>query len=179
MSVSDAAYQGVAGAGVTVHWAGGSMPATTDAHGLARIALAEQLPLGQHAELTVSASSGDLVGTAQVDTRDVARGLRELPPDDDRISLAGEWSFEPRAVPTGGDRDDQGARPRDLRRARPGGRRRDACRREFTVPESLAGRAVFIRFDGAYGHSEVSVNGEYAGSHGSGVTSFDLDISPS
>ena len=50
--------------------------------------------------------------------------------------------------------------------------------RDFTVPDSWIGRAVFVRFDGAYGHSEVSVNGEYAGSHGSGATSWDLDLSP-
>jgi hypothetical protein len=46
------------------------------------------------------------------------------------------------------------------------------------VPESWSERAVFLRCDGAYGRAEVYVNGVLAGVHGSGATSFDVDITP-
>ena len=37
---------------------------------------------------------------------------------------------------------------------------------------------MFLRCDGAYGRAEVYVNGSLAGVHGSGATSFDVDITP-
>jgi beta-galactosidase/beta-glucuronidase len=39
-------------------------------------------------------------------------------------------------------------------------------------------RAVFLRCDGAYGRGEVVVNGALAAVHGSGATSFDVDLTP-
>ena len=50
--------------------------------------------------------------------------------------------------------------------------------RPFDVPAAWADGAVFLRCDGAYGRAEVYVNGSLAGVHGSGATSFDVDITP-
>ena len=46
------------------------------------------------------------------------------------------------------------------------------------MPAGWAGRAVFLRCDGAYGRAEVVVNGTLAGVHGSGATSFDVELTP-
>ena len=51
--------------------------------------------------------------------------------------------------------------------------------RTVELPATWAGRAVFLRCDGAYGRAEVVVNGTLAGVHGSGATSFDVDLTRS
>ena len=50
--------------------------------------------------------------------------------------------------------------------------------RTVDVPATWTGRAVFLRCDGAYGRAEVVVNGTLAGVHGSGATSFDVELTP-
>ena len=116
-----------------------------------------------------------------VDTRHVARGLRELPPAADRLDLNGEWGF------AGGPfRGHEAASGRPVTRV-PGHVIYDGLvpddgvatfHRTFEVPESWSGRAVFLHCDGAYGRAEVNLNGSWAGSHGSGATSFDVELTP-
>src|SRR5438876_8276762 len=67
--------------------------------GIFRVPLARHLPLGQHAELSVATEAGGLRTTRTVDTRQLARGLHELPPADDRFDLGGAWGFLPGRVP--------------------------------------------------------------------------------
>jgi beta-galactosidase len=180
-TVGDAAYAGVAGALVEVAWADGLIEATTDATGLFRVPLRRHMPPGRQAELTVTATVGALRTTTTVDTRHLALGLRELPPSGDRLDLAGEWTFLPGNVPDPAD-----ARWADAAGTRvPGHVAFDglvpdlgvgSLRRIITIPEGWAGDAVFARFDGAYGRSEVYANGTLVGIHGAGATSFDVDL---
>ena len=111
-----------------------------------------------------------------IDTRSVARGLRELPPRAERIALAGDWRFAPgAAINTASESTTRvpghvvfdGLVPDDGIAT---------LWRSVTIPDAWSEGAVFVRFDGAYGQATVTVNGEFAGSHGSGATSFDLDI---
>ena len=50
-------------------------------------------------------------------------------------------------------------------------------RKTFTLPSSLAGKSVWIDFDGVYRDSVVYLNGKELGEHPSGYTSFRYDIS--
>lgn len=178
-SVIDAGYQGIAGAEVVVHWAGGALATTTDKHGLFRIALSAAIPKGQHAALNIVATSDKATGRSSSDTNELSLGLRAQPTDADRIDLAGTWSFAPGRVVAPAGAQDRSTRV-------PGHIVFDAhvpddgvatMWRPFTLPESWADGAVFLRFDGAYASAEVFVNGSLAGTHGSGVTSFDIDVS--
>ena len=110
----------------------------------------------------------------------LARGLRELPPASDRLDLGGAWSFRggPFARPRRPRRPDRTTRV-------PGHVIYDGLvpedgvatfQRTVDLPATWAGRAVFLRCDGAYGRAEVDVNGTLAGVHGSGATSFDVEL---
>jgi beta-galactosidase len=175
-------FAGVPGAEVRVTGDAGSLVATTNDAGLFRIPLGDGLPLGQHGTLTIATGSGGPSAELTVDTRHLARGLRELPPAADRIDLGGEWRYR------GGPY--RGPAPSDagLAAARvPGHIIYDGLvpedgagtfHRTFDLPAAWAGRAAFLRCDGAYGRAEVRVNGTLAGVHGSGATSFDVDLTP-
>lgn len=49
-------------------------------------------------------------------------------------------------------------------------------RKSFTIPEEQKNKKIRIQFDGAYMNSDVWVNGEHAGNHPYGYTSFWFDI---
>ena len=175
-------YAGVPDARVDINGDAGALEVTTDPAGLFAVPLLERLPLGQHGELTISTGGGKQATTLSVDTRHLALGLRELPPAADRIDLGGAWAF------LGGPfRGHEPALPAVATTRVPGHIIYDALvpedgvgtfHRAFDVPESWSGSAVFLRCDGAYGRAQVYVNGSLAGVHGSGATSFDVDITP-
>ena len=50
-------------------------------------------------------------------------------------------------------------------------------RKRFTLPRDVAGRKVFIEFEGARQAAEVWVNGQRIGLHENGVTAFGFDLS--
>jgi beta-galactosidase len=50
-------------------------------------------------------------------------------------------------------------------------------RKNLMLPDSLAGKTVYILFEGVYMNSEGWLNGQYLGSHPYGYTSFYYDIS--
>ena len=180
-TVSDAEFSGVAGAEVSVSWPGGGLSAVSDGNGVFRIPLRDALPQGQHADLTVTAEAGGLMTRRQISTRTLALGLRELPPAESRLDLAGEWAFAPGRHPDPKDAAWQGAPSTRV----PGHVAFDALipeagvatlRRALVLPADWSGNAVLARFDGAYGRAEVFVNGQAAGTHSAGATSFDVDL---
>ena len=171
---------GVAGAAVRVTGDAGAFELTADRAGVFRIPLRDRLPLGRHGTVTIATGSGRQAAELTVDTRHVARGLRELPPPSERLDLGGEWRYH------GGPFRTAGAPAAGLPSARvPGHIIYDGLvpedgagtfHRAFELPAAWAGRAVFLRCDGAYGRAEVRLNGDLAGVHGSGATSFDVDL---
>ncbi|HET7029121.1 MAG TPA: glycoside hydrolase family 2 TIM barrel-domain containing protein [Candidatus Limnocylindrales bacterium] len=173
---------GIAGATVEVDHGRRASTLTTDAAGVFRVPLREAVPLGQDASLTISTGSGATRAEIQVATREIARGLRELPPASERLDLGGAWGFH--GGPYRGH-DPAGHDPVTTRV--PGHVIYDALvpedgvatfRRGVGLPEAWADRAVFLRCDGAYGRAEVRINGTLAAVHGGGATSFDVDLSP-
>jgi len=96
-------------------------------------------------------------GALSVDTRHVARGLRELPPESDRLDLNGEWAFSGGPFGGPGSSTTGGSATRV-----PGHVIYDALvpedgigtfQRAFELPESWAGAAAFLRCAGAYGRA--------------------------
>ncbi len=171
---------GVADAAVRVSGDAGPFDVRTDAAGVFRVPLRDGLGLGRHGRLTVSTGEGALETMLALDTRHLALGLRELPPPSDRLDLAGSWGFAGGPFRGHPDADTELATTRV-----PGHVIYDALvpqdgvatfHRTFEVPAAWAGRAVFLRADGAYGRAEVRVNGGLAGVHGGGATSFDADL---
>ena len=180
-TVGAADWSGVAGARVRVTGDAGTIDASTDATGLFRVPLHEGLPLGRHGRVTIATGDGPTAAEIVVDTRHVSRGLRELPPPSERLDLGGAWTLPRRAV-----RRPRGSRRRATTRV-PGHVIYDGLvpedgvatfQRTVEVPATWTGRAVFLRCDGAYGRAEVVVNGALAGVHGSGATSFDVELTP-
>ncbi len=175
---------------VTVRIGGdaGTFEVRTDRAGVFRLPLGahlpldEGLPLGRHGTMTVSTEVGGVAAEVGLDSRHLARGLRELPPPADRVDLNGRWRFH------GGPFRGHGEADAELATTRvPGHIVFDGLvpedgvgtfHRSFDRPGAIHGRAVFLRFDGAYGRAEVRVNGSLAGVHGSGATSFDVDVTP-
>lgn len=51
-------------------------------------------------------------------------------------------------------------------------------RKNFTLPESMKGKQVYVDFDGVYMNSSVYVNGHYLGSRPYGYASFSYDLTP-
>jgi len=51
-------------------------------------------------------------------------------------------------------------------------------RKEFTVPESIHGKRVFIEFDGVYMNSDVWLNGTHLGNRPYGYSSFQYELTP-
>ena len=49
-------------------------------------------------------------------------------------------------------------------------------RRHYAVPASLAGKELFLQFDGANSVTDVYVNGAFAGEHAGGFTTFRFDV---
>ena len=86
-------WSGVAGAQVRVTGDAGTIDVSTDAAGLFRVPLGEGLALGRHGRVTIATGDGPAAAEVVVDTRHVARGLRELPPPSERLDLGGAWSF--------------------------------------------------------------------------------------
>ncbi|HET9615139.1 MAG TPA: glycoside hydrolase family 2 TIM barrel-domain containing protein, partial [Candidatus Limnocylindrales bacterium] len=183
-SVAAADSTGVAGAAVHVTGDAGTFDLATDGAGLFRVPLADGLPLGRHGTVTIATGDGVRARQVEVETRHVARGLRELPPPAERLDLNGTWRFH-----GGPFREDEHERSdADLPTTRvPGHIIFDALvpaegvgtfLRSFDLPREWTGRAVFLRSDGAYGRAEVRINGFLAGIHGSGATSFDIDLTP-
>lgn len=184
-SVAAADSSGVADAAVRISIDGGpAHELRTDARGVFRVPLADWLPLGCDGTATIAARGGSTAtwtGTEiTVDTRHVARGLRELPPIDERVDLGGAWEAH------GGPYRAVDGLPAPSATARvPGHIIFDGLvpqdgvatfHRRVELPDAWADRAVFLRCDGAYGRSEVRVNGSLAGVHGAGATSFDVDL---
>ena len=174
-------WSGVAGARVRVTGDAGTIDVSTDASGLFRVPLHEGLPLGRHGRVTIATGDGPTAAEVVVDTRHVSRGLRELPPASERLDLGGAWSF--RGGPFAGH---EGHADGPTTRV-PGHVIYDGLvpedgvatfQRTVEVPATWTGRAVFLRCDGAYGRAEVVVNGTLAGVHGSGATSFDVELTP-
>jgi hypothetical protein len=173
---------GVPGTPVRIAGAAGTFEVGTDPAGVFRVPLLDGLSLGQQGVVTIATGSGAQTTELSVDTRHLARGLRELPPESDRLDLGGAWSF------TGGPFRGPGSANTGAATARvPGHVIYDGLvpedgaatlHRPFEVPASWADRAVFLRCDGAYGRAEVYVDGSLAGVHGSGATSFDVDVTP-
>ncbi len=181
-TVGAADGSGIPDATVRVTGAAGPFEVRTDAAGVFRVPVGDGLSLGRHGSLEVATGGGDLAARVRLDTRHLARGLRELPPSGDRLDLSGPWAFH--GGPFRGH-DDGTA---DLAETRvPGHVIYDSLvpedgvatlHRSVELPAAWTGRAVFLRCDGAYGRAEVVVNGSLAGIHGSGATSFDVDITP-
>ena len=181
-TVGGADYAGVPDAPVRIGGDAGAFEVRTDAAGVFRVPLADGLPLGQQGNVTIATGSGRLATELTVDTRHLARGLRELPPAAERLDMGGAWTF------TGGPfRGHDAVDPAAATTRVPGHVIYDGLvpeggvatfHRAFDVPESWSGRAVFLRCDGAYGRAEVYVNGSLAGAHGSGATSFDVELTP-
>ncbi len=172
---------GVAGVPVRVASDARTITVATDPTGVFRIPVLDALPLARHGAVTISTGTGSLATAMTVDTRLLARGLRELPPAADRLDLTGEWGFA--GGPFRGHDAASGRAPTRV----PGHVIYDGLvpedgvatfHRTFDLPESWSGRAVFLRCDGAYGRAEVRLNGSLAGVHGSGATSFDVDLKP-
>ena len=170
----------MAGAQVRVTGDAGTIDVSTDATGLFRVPLQEGLPLGRHGRVTIATGDGPTAAEVVVDTRHVSRGLRELPPASERLDLSGAWSFH--GGPFAGH---AGAADGSTTTRVPGHVIYDGLvpedgvatfQRTVEVPTTWAGRAVFLRCDGAYGRAEVVVNGTLAGAHGSGATSFDVEL---
>ncbi|MEA2606705.1 MAG: evolved beta-galactosidase subunit alpha, partial [Chloroflexota bacterium] len=171
----------VAGIGKT------TLDVRTDSAGIFRVPLRDGLPRGREAELAITARVGGREVKRVVDTRHLARGLRELPPEADRLDLGGDWAFHPgpyAGAPTVAAAAAAGDGQVTTRV--PGHIIFDGLvpddgvatfQRTFDVPEAWSSRAVFLRCDGAYGRAEVRVNGTLAGIHGAGSTSFDIDVS--
>ena len=180
-TVSDPAYKSLVGVSVQVQCAGQTVELETDDKGMFTVPLADVLPLGRHAEVVVSAATAEGAAELRVDTRDLARGLRELPPDDDRLDLGGSWAFTPGAADPAGTDWSECATTRVPGHVAFDGLVPDhgvgTLHRDFEVPAEWAGSALFLRFNGAYGRAKVFVNGAAAGVHGGGATSFDLDVS--
>lgn len=174
-------YAGIPGTQVRITSAAGTFEVSTDPAGVFRVPLLDGLSLGRHGEVTIATGDGARATELVVDARHIARGLRELPPESDRLDLGGEWTF------TGGPFRGPASPVGGAAARVPGHVIYDALvpeegvatlHRAFEVPESWSGTAVFLRCDGAYGRAEVYVNGALAGVHGSGATSFDVDIAP-
>ena len=175
-------YVGIPDAQVRVTGDGGRFELATDPAGVFSVSLLDDLSLGQQGEVTIRTGSGGRATELSVSTRHLALGLRELPPAADRIDLGGDWAF------TGGPfRGHESAMTGVATTRVPGHVIYDALvpedgigtfQRAFDVPESWSQQAVFLRCDGAYGRAEIYVNGSLAGVHGSGATSFDVDITP-
>src|SRR5204863_5778542 len=118
-----------------------------------------------HGRVEIATGEGLEASRITIETRHLTRGLRELPPVEDRLDLAGPWGF------TGGPF--QGQEPAAAQTTRVPGHVIYDClvpedgvatfHRSFELPDSWSGRAVFVRSDGAYGRAEVRVNGELAG----------------
>jgi beta-galactosidase len=182
-TVSDAEYAGIESAAVSVTWPGGEMRTVCGEHGVFRVPLFDALPQGQQAELTISATVDGLTAISTIDTRTLARGLRELPPTGSRIDLKGDWQFAPGRWP-----DPKAPAWQTAASTRvPGHVAFDGLvpangigtlRRTIAVPADWAGDAIFARFDGAYGRAEVFVGGISMGTHSAGATSFDIDLTP-
>jgi beta-galactosidase len=182
-SVAGPDSTGHADAEVRVASAGGIVDVRTDSAGIFRVPVRAGPSRGQNTELTISARVGAREVEQTVDTRQVARGLRELPPEADRLDLGGDWAFGPgpyASAPAAVAAGDQ------VTTRVPGHVIFDGLvpddgvatfQRAFEVPEAWSSRAVFLRCDGAYGRAEVRVNGVLAGIHGAGSTSFDVDVS--
>jgi len=175
-------YRGVAEAQVRVTGDAGAFEVSTDSTGVFRVPLLDGLSLGQHGNVTIATASGGRTTELTVDTRHLARGLRELPPQSDRLDLGGPWAFT-----AGPFRGSGSTTPGAATTRVPGHIIYDGLvpeagvatfHRPFDVPDSWSGAAVFLRCDGAYGRAELYVNGSLAGVHGSGATSFDVDITP-
>ena len=174
-------YRPIPDARVRVKGAAGTYEVSTDPAGVFRVPLRDGLSLGRHGMLTIATGEGVRLTEISVDTRHVARGLRELPPPSDRVDLGGAWTY------TGGGFDGSApGTPGTATTRVPGHIIYDSLvpsegvgtfHRAFDVPDSWSGAAVFVRCDGAYGRAEVYVNGSLAGVHGSGATSFDVEIS--
>ncbi|MEA2631447.1 MAG: beta-galactosidase, partial [Chloroflexota bacterium] len=171
-------YAGVPDTEVRITSEADSLVVRTDPTGVFRVLSLGGLPLGQHGRLTIATGSGALATELAADTRHLALGLRELPPEADRLDLGGAWAF------TGGPYGGPGSAGPATARV-PGHVIYDALvpesgvatlHRSFDLPASWSGQAVFVRCDGAYGRAEVYVNGSLAAVHGSGATSFDVDI---
>ncbi len=182
-TVSDANYAGIAGVEVSIGWPGGTRRVATDANGVFWADLRDVVPQGQQMELSVSATVAGLTTTRRIDTRTIARGLRELPQPDSRLDLAGDWQFVPGRLA-----DPKAAGWSDAKTTRvPGHVALDGLipeqgvatlRRTISLPAGWADDEVFARFDGAYGRAELFVNGALAGVHSAGATSFDVDLTP-
>ena len=178
-SVAAPDSRGVAGTAVHVEGDAGELHLTTDASGLFRVPL-EGLRRGREGTVRIEVGDGEVGADLELDTRHVARGLRELPPPGERLDLGGAWGYE--AGPFRGHRaPDTAAGTARV----PGHVIFDALvpdggvgtlHRTFDLPDAWSGRAVFLRCDGAYGRAEVYVNGTLTAVHGSGATSFDIDI---
>ena len=173
---------GLAGVPVRVTGDAGTIDVATDASGLFRVPLHEGLPLGRHGNVTIATGDGQVTAEVVVDTHHVSRGLRELPPPSERVDLGGAWSFR-----GGAFAGHEGPVPGSTTTRVPGHVIYDGLvpedgvatfQRTVELPATWAGHAVFLRCDGAYGRAEVVVNGTLAGVHGSGATSFDVDLTP-
>ena len=176
-------WSGVAGVPVRVTGDAGTIDVATDASR----PVPRPAPRGPAARPARDASRsrpamGSATAEVVVDTRHVARGLRELPPPSERLDLGGAWSF--RGGPFAGH---EGPAAGSTTTRVPGHVIYDGLvpedgvatfQRTVELPATWAGRAVFLRCDGAYGRAEVFVNGTLAGVHGSGATSFDVDMTP-
>ena len=180
-SVATPDSRGVPGTAVRVRGDAGAFELTTDRSGLVRVPL-DGLPRGREGTVRIASGDGGRAVELAVDTRHVARGLRELPPLPDRLDLSGEWGY--RGGPFRGHRPSDAA----AGTARvPGHIIYDGLvpdggvgtlHRTFELPDAWAGRAVFLRCDGAYGRADVYVNDTLAAVHWSGATSFDVDLTP-
>lgn len=171
--------KGVPAVALSITGDAGTFGVTADGAGRFRVPLGG-LGRGREGTVRIATGEGSRKAALSVETRHIARGLRELPPASERLDLAGEWRYH------GGPFDAESEVPSPTAAARvPGHVIFDGLvpddgvgtlHRSFELPASWAGRAVFLRCDGAYGRAEVRVNGALAGVHGSGATSFDVDV---
>ena len=170
--------RGVPGVAVAVSGDAGTFEVTTNAAGRFRVPL-DRLGRGRQGTVRVATGAGPRTVAASIDTRHVARGLRELPSPPERLDLAGEWRYQGGAF-RGHASEEATATARVPGHIIYDGLVPDGgagtLHRTFELPPAWVGRAVFLRCDGAYGRAEVRVNGMLAGVHGSGTTSFDVDL---
>ncbi len=180
-TVGAADFSGVSDVAVRVDVDGDAAPldVRTDEAGIFRVPPSGGLRRGRDGRLTIETRT-EPAATITVNATDLACGLRELPPRDRVLDLNGTWGFH------GGPFRGHGVRDGELATTRvPGHVVFDSLvpehgvgtfHRTFDVPADWHGDAVFLRCDGAYGRAEVRINGVLAGVHGSGATSFDVDL---
>ena len=168
---------GVRGSTPTGPWSYG---AESDCNGFFRVAL----PLGTVGNVHIKAVKDKQCAEADVDSKDIAKGLtpRPLAGSTSRLSLEGVWDFvtdPPEDFPSELDRIKWSKINVPSHWVMAGFAAESGLglyRKTFQIPQGWSGKRIKFRSEGIYSRAEVWVNGKRAGSHDGGATPFQLDI---